>query len=204
MSNSAPLWGCAGDLVEIVVEVPCGTVLGRPKQSHNALWQPSWSGLPRDLKVANCTMGLFCIGILLHFWVKHFANHKRSDLFHRAIRHNIHLGCVSLKKSKIGFLIRDHADSLFLKTRKIRKWIFFSIRRNDPSMQFACFGGSFQNGGKFWFDVWTVRRSPCRWPWTTTGSFRSRWRSSFIPFGGRTARPKRTRSHKEFLRNNRT
>lgn len=63
------------------------------------------------------------------------------------------LGCVSLKKSKIGFLIRDHADSLFLKTRKIRKWIFFSISRNDPSMQFACFGGSFQNGGKFWFDV---------------------------------------------------
>lgn len=62
-------------------------------------------------------------------------------------------GCVSLKKSKIGFLIRDHADSLFLKTRKIRKWIFFSISRNDPSMQFACFGGSFQNGGKFWFDV---------------------------------------------------
>lgn len=66
---------------------------------------------------------------------------------------NIILGCVSLKKSKIGFLIRDHADSLFLKTRKIRKWIFFSISRNDPSMQFACFGGSFQNGGKFWFDV---------------------------------------------------
>ena len=53
----------AGDRVEMVVKVHCGTVLGdvfltwrriRPqKQSHNALWQPSRPGLPLNLKVAN-------------------------------------------------------------------------------------------------------------------------------------------------------
>ena len=47
----------------MVVKVHCGTVLWdefaamlkmRPqKQSHNALWQPSRPGLPRNLKVAN-------------------------------------------------------------------------------------------------------------------------------------------------------
>ena len=60
------LWGCAGDRVEMVVKVHCGTVLGDefatmlkkrpPKQSHNALWQPSRPGLSRILKVANCFM----------------------------------------------------------------------------------------------------------------------------------------------------
>ena len=35
------------------------------------------------------------------------------------------LGCVSLGESKIGFLIRDHTDSLLPKKREIRKWIFF-------------------------------------------------------------------------------
>ena len=52
-----------GDRVEMIVKVHCGTVLGDkfaamlklrpPKQSHNALWQPSRLGLPRNLKVAN-------------------------------------------------------------------------------------------------------------------------------------------------------
>ena len=55
-SGNAPFWGCAGDLVEMVVKVHCGTVLGNafstwpqmrpPKQSHNAviaLWQPGCS-----------------------------------------------------------------------------------------------------------------------------------------------------------------
>ena len=56
-------WGCGGDRLEIVVKVHCGTVLGvafstwrqicPPKQSHNALSQPSRPGLPRNLKVAN-------------------------------------------------------------------------------------------------------------------------------------------------------
>ena len=39
-----------------------------PKQSHNALWQPSWPGLPRNLKVANTlapvdSAGRLCPGI---------------------------------------------------------------------------------------------------------------------------------------------
>ena len=55
-SGNSPFWGCAGDLVEMVVKVHCGTVLGNafstwrqmrpPKQSHNAviaLWQPGCS-----------------------------------------------------------------------------------------------------------------------------------------------------------------
>ena len=57
-----PLWGCTGDWVEMVVKVHCGTVLGDefaamlkicpPKQSHNALWQPSLAGLPRNEYIA--------------------------------------------------------------------------------------------------------------------------------------------------------
>ena len=57
-----PLWGCAGDWVEMVVKVHCGTVLGDefaamlkicpPKQSHNALWQPSLAGPPRNEYIA--------------------------------------------------------------------------------------------------------------------------------------------------------
>ena len=49
--HNSPLWGCAGDQVEMVVKVHCGTVLGDQfaatlkmlslKQSHNALRQPS-------------------------------------------------------------------------------------------------------------------------------------------------------------------
>ena len=59
----SPLWGCAEDRVEMVIKVHCGTVLEDafstwrqirpPEQSHNALWQPSRPGLPRNLKVAN-------------------------------------------------------------------------------------------------------------------------------------------------------
>ena len=57
------LWGCAGDRVEVVTKVYFRTVLGGefpailkmrpPKQSLNALWQPSRPGLPRNLKVGN-------------------------------------------------------------------------------------------------------------------------------------------------------
>ena len=31
-----------------------------PKQSHNALWQPSWPGLPRNVKVANLPFLIGC------------------------------------------------------------------------------------------------------------------------------------------------
>ena len=53
----------AEDRVEMVIKVHCGTVvedafstlrqIRPPEQSHNALWQPSRPGLPRNLKVAN-------------------------------------------------------------------------------------------------------------------------------------------------------
>ena len=46
------------------------------------------------------------------------APRKHGDLCHAG------LGCVSLIKSKLGFLIRDHADSLPLKNRKIQKGNF--------------------------------------------------------------------------------
>ena len=70
----SPLWGCAGDRVEMVVEVHCGAVLGdkfstmlkmcSSKQSHNALWQPlSWPGLPCNLKVAN-TLAIYFTALL--------------------------------------------------------------------------------------------------------------------------------------------
>ena len=57
----SPLWGCAGERIEMVVKVHSGTVLGDAfstwrqicpsKQSHNALWQPSRPGLPRNFNV---------------------------------------------------------------------------------------------------------------------------------------------------------
>ena len=73
-----PLWGCAGDRVEMVVQVQCGTVLKDEfatmlkkhlsKLSHNALWQPSRPGLPRNLKVANCLM--------LHTYIRNLYFHS--------------------------------------------------------------------------------------------------------------------------------
>ena len=60
---SSPPCGCAGDRVEKIVEVHCGTVFGDafliwrqihpPKEAHNALWQPFRPGFSRNLKVAN-------------------------------------------------------------------------------------------------------------------------------------------------------
>ena len=82
--NYSALWGCAGDRIEMVVKVHRGTVLGDelaamlkmypPKQSHNALWQPSRSDLPRNLKLANgvCTY-LFLVEIVKLFIIENLG-----------------------------------------------------------------------------------------------------------------------------------
>ena len=56
------LWDCFGDKIAAMLKMRL------PKQSHNALWQPSWPGLPRNLKVANTlapvdSAGWLCPGI---------------------------------------------------------------------------------------------------------------------------------------------
>ena len=50
VAKYSPLWGVAGDQVEIVVKVHCGTVLGDKTQCPC----PSRPDLPRNLKVAKC------------------------------------------------------------------------------------------------------------------------------------------------------
>ena len=82
--NYSALWGCEGDRIEMVVKVHCETVLWDefavrlkmrpPKQSHNALWQPSRSDLPCNLIVANgfCTY-LFLVEIIKLFIIENLG-----------------------------------------------------------------------------------------------------------------------------------
>ena len=50
VAKYSPLWGVAGDQVEMVVKVHCGTVLGDKTQCPC----PPWPDLPRNLKVSKC------------------------------------------------------------------------------------------------------------------------------------------------------
>ena len=75
--------------------------------------QQSFSGLPSPGR-SHYTINYF--GFVIFFIPELLTNLRQSK---------VDLGCISLGKSEIGFLVQDHMDSLQPKKRKISFWIIF-------------------------------------------------------------------------------